>query len=127
MKQNIVIVGALSLMLGLGAGYVIGSREPAPGAHVMPNGTQMTDTDMSMGSAMEDMNAALKGKTGDEFDKAFLEQMTVHHQGAVEMAQAALTSAKHDELKQMARDIISAQTKEIGQMKTWMTDWYEQK
>ncbi len=117
----------LALMVGFGGGYVVAAREPAVGDHVMPNGIQMNDTDMSMGSAMEDMNAALKGKTGDEFDKVFLSEMIVHHRGAVEMAKAVLVDGKHEELKQLARDIIAAQTKEIAQMQTWAGDWYGQK
>lgn len=44
-------------------------------------------------------------------------------QGAIEMARKALTSAKHEEIKQMARDIISAQQREIDQMNQWLRDW----
>ena len=32
----------------------------------------------------------LKNKTGDDFDKAFIEQMIIHHQGAIEMATLVL-------------------------------------
>ncbi len=77
--------------------------------------------------SMNGMTAALNGKTGDEFDKAFLALMIEHHKGAVDMAEAVLKSAKHEELKVLARDIISAQTKEIEQMNIWMKAWgYEQ-
>lgn len=69
---------------------------------------------------------SMHGKTGDDFDKTFMQEMIIHHQGAIEMAQAALQSAKHDEIKQMANDIIAAQTKEIDQMKGWQKQWYNQ-
>jgi uncharacterized protein (DUF305 family) len=52
--------------------------------------------------------------------------MIVHHEGAVEMAEAALEHAKHEELKTMANAIISAQTSEIAQMKQWLRDWYNE-
>lgn len=73
---------------------------------------------------MSGMTAGLSGKTGDEFDRAFLAEMIVHHQGAVSMAQAALASARHQEIKTMAQNIISAQNSEIAQMKEWQKSWY---
>lgn len=72
---------------------------------------------------MDSMNAQLKGKTGDDFDKTFLSLMTQHHQGAIDMATQAKQNAKHPELKTMADDIISAQSREIEQMKTWKNQW----
>lgn len=78
----------------------------------------------SMHGQMDDMTASLSGKTGDEFDKAFLEEMIVHHEGAVDMANMALASAGHEEIKAMSRDIIDAQTKEIATMKEWLNTWY---
>jgi len=80
----------------------------------------MGDSEMTMG----DMVNSLKGKTGDDFDKTFISEMIVHHEGAVEMAEAALKNAKHEEIKKMAEDIISAQTREIDQMKEWQRSWY---
>lgn len=67
--------------------------------------------------------AALKDLKGDDFDKAFIEEMILHHQGAVDMAKLIETNAKHNELKQLGQDIISAQSKEIDMMQTWQTDW----
>lgn len=127
MSKATAVYATLTLLIGFGAGYAIAGREPAVGAHVMPSGEQMSDTDMSMGSAMADMTAALDGKSGDAIDKAFLADMIVHHEGAVDMARAVLERGKHEELKQMARDIIAAQTKEIAQMQIWFADWYGQK
>jgi uncharacterized protein (DUF305 family) len=80
---------------------------------------------MDMKSMMQDMNAGLVGKTGDEFDKAFLSEMIVHHQGAVEMAQVVLKNSKRPELIKLANDIIAAQTKEIDMMKGWQTQWFK--
>ena len=34
-----------------------------------------------------------------------------------------LTGAKHPELQKMGQDIITAQNKEIEQMKKWQKDW----
>jgi len=89
----------------------------------MSDGAVMTD-DSGMTSAMGSMTAGLMGKTGDAFDREFLLEMITHHQGAVDMAKQALTDANHAEIKQMAQDIITAQTKEIGQMQGWQKSWY---
>ncbi len=124
MDKNTVIIALITLVIGFGGGYLVAGREPAVGTHVMPNGMMMDDNGMSMGGAMNDMMAGLGGKKGDEFDKAFLSGMIVHHQGAVQMAEAALANAKHDEIKQMAHAIITAQTGEISQMKDWQKSWY---
>ncbi len=118
-----IIIGALG---GLLLGLVIW-RLPVTGnkygTHMMPDGTMMHGS-MDMASMMADMNAALAGKTGDEFDRAFLAEMIVHHEGAVEMAQLALTNAKRQEIKDLSQAIISAQNTEIAQMKGWLTQWY---
>lgn len=79
-----------------------------------------------MQGSMDEMMEGLRGKTGDQFDQAFLSEMIMHHQGAVKMAEAALTGAKHQEIRDMAQDIISAQTGEIDQMRMWQKSWYVQ-
>lgn len=89
----------------------------------MPDGTMMGGDGSSMSSMMMDMNAALRGKTGDEFDKAFLSEMIVHHQGAIDMAELALTNAGKQEIKDLSKAIITAQTKEIAEMKAWQKSW----
>lgn len=97
------------------------------GTHMMPNGEMMGNGgSMSMVDMMTSMNAELQGKTGDAFDQAFLSEMIVHHQGAVEMAKLALTNAKHQEIKDLAKAIIAAQNKEIGDMQTWQKSWFQQ-
>lgn len=83
----------------------------------------MDHSAMGMMDEMAGMNTALEGKTGDNFDKAFIEQMIMHHQSAIDMAAPGEQNAKHQEVKDLTRAIISAQTKEIQQMKQWQKDW----
>ncbi len=128
-KKKIIAIAAVALAAGIFTGYCFGvnslADEPLTSMHQMPDGSMMSDGG-SMRGMMVDMNAALGGKTGDEFDREFLSEMIVHHEGAVDMAQAALRSAKHLEIKSMANDIISAQMREISQMKAWLKSWYNQ-
>ncbi len=67
----------------------------------------------------------LSGKFGNDFDKAFLDEMIVHHEMAVEMANLALKEAQHQELKDLSNAIISSQDKEINQMKSWRSLWFK--
>jgi uncharacterized protein (DUF305 family) len=60
----------------------------------------------------------------DELDKIFLVDMIVHHQGAVDMAKLLQKGTKRPELQKMANDIITAQTKEITMMQTWLKEWF---
>lgn len=85
-----------------------------------PNNNSMDHGDSG---SMSDMNEALQGKTGDEFDKEFITQMIEHHNGAIDMAKQAQMNAGHDEIKNLSNEIITAQEKEINQMKQWQMDW----
>lgn len=86
------------------------------------NPTTSTATSMSSMS-MDDMTADLKGRTGDDFDKAYIADMIAHHEGAVAMAKLSANNAKHDEIKTLSLAIIKAQEKEISDMKQWQMNW----
>jgi uncharacterized protein (DUF305 family) len=66
----------------------------------------------SMGMARE-----MVMENGKYSDKAFIDAMVPHHQGAVEMAEVALQNAKHERIKQLSRNIISTQQAEIEELK----------
>lgn len=51
--------------------------------------------------------------TADDVDQAFAGMMIGHHTGAIRMARLAEEKAGHDEVKQLAGDIITAQQREI--------------
>jgi len=79
----------------------------------------------NMDDMMDDMMSEINGKTGDSFDKAFIDQMTIHHQGAIVMAEEALKVSKRPEILKLANDIISAQNSEIDQMASWKASWFK--
>jgi uncharacterized protein (DUF305 family) len=62
----------------------------------------------------------------EPFDKAFIGAMIPHHQSAIEMAQVAYEKSKVPEIKELAKNIVSAQQREIEQMKQWRKEWYPQ-
>lgn len=73
----------------------------------------------SLGMSMHEMGMSMDTgmlKTANPFDPAFLKMMLPHHKGAVMMAQIELDKGKDAKLKALAKDIISAQNKEIAEM-----------
>ena len=117
------------ILTGLVAGYSVNNNNTGMmrmmGINTSSASGEMIDNSMSDhgGMSMESMSDTLDNKTGNSFDKAFLAEMIDHHQGAIDMANAAKKNAKHDEIKQMADDIITAQSKEIKQMRAWQSAW----
>lgn len=65
-------------------------------------------------------------ETTTDFDRAFIEEMIPHHQMAVMMAQMLERTTNRPEMKQLAKDIIEAQTQEINSMRDWYRQWYGQ-
>lgn len=129
MNKEAILYGVIGLLAGaiitgFGAAYAVNNNHQGMmnmmGMHSNTTSQgMMDDADMSM----SDMTSSLKAKTGDDFDKAFVSEMIAHHQGAIDMANLAKQNAKHDEIKNLANDIVTAQTKEINEMKTWQTQW----
>ncbi len=106
------------LLFGL-VGFLLGGLLASLGATTLDK----QGDSAAPGMTMTQMTESLKNKTGDDFDKLFLSEMIDHHQGAIDMAKLAQNQAKHQEVKSLAGDILSAQSKEIDLMQTWQGDW----
>ena len=52
-------------------------------------------------------------KQAKPFDRGFIDMMIPHHQGAIRMARVELAKGSNPQAKQLATQIIAAQTKEI--------------
>lgn len=76
--------------------------------------------------AMDDMHKGMSDvkPTGDA-DVDFVKGMIPHHQGAVDMAKILLEKGKDPELRQLAKDIIASQEKEITMMQRWLKEHQE--
>lgn len=77
----------------------------------------MSHSDMGMGDT-----AMLR--TADPFDRAFIDMMVPHHEGALKMAKVQLERGADEPTKRLARQIVSAQQQEIAQMQGWREQWY---
>jgi uncharacterized protein (DUF305 family) len=128
-SKEAVLYGIIGLLVGLlvtgyAAGYAVNN------SHNSMMRMMGMDTARVRGPAtnhsemsMAEMTEQLKGLQGDEFDQAFIEMMIAHHEGAVDMAELIPTRALHAEVKTLGEAIITAQTKEIADMKQWQRDW----
>ncbi len=74
---------------------------------------------MNMAADVEALRSA-----SEPFDLAFIDAMIPHHQSAIDAAKAAESRAERAEIKQLAREIITAQQREIDQMRQWRASWY---
>ena len=62
----------------------------------------------------------------DYADQRFIIMMIPHHDGAIAMADLALTRAKRPEIRALAKRIKSSQASENVQMRAWFRQWYGQ-
>jgi uncharacterized protein (DUF305 family) len=62
----------------------------------------------------------------EPFDKAFINAMIPHHQSAIYMANVALKNTNNPRIRELANNIVDAQTREIEQMKEWRQQWYQE-
>ncbi len=63
-------------------------------------------------------------ETAEPFDREFIDMMVPHHQGAIAMARVVLDKGQDSEVKELAQEIIDAQSREIGEMNTWREKWF---
>lgn len=130
MKKESILYGTIGILAGLliagfTAGYAVNNNQSGMmrmmgiNQEVMDRMHPSGHDQMSMG----EMSTQLQNKTGDDFDKTFIEMMISHHQGAIDMANLAIDKGKHDEIKKLGEAIITAQMQEIEEMQQWQKDW----
>jgi uncharacterized protein (DUF305 family) len=68
-------------------------------------------------AGMNHMDGAMMIRGKRPFDRAFIDHMIPHHEGATRMAEVVLPETRDRELRRLAEEIIAAQRKEIAEMK----------
>lgn len=83
------------------------------------------DARVTMQKEMKEMVETVKNTEGEDRDKAFIDQMIMHHQAAITMSQSVLQTTERTEIKELAKKIIEAQTSEIKTMVDWRKEWFQ--
>jgi len=80
-------------------------------------GTGAMDMGAMPGAMTPEMMGQLTAAQGAEFDRMFLEMMTAHHNGAIEMARTEQAEGQNPQALDLAATIGSDQTAEVEQMR----------
>ncbi|MBD3752548.1 MAG: DUF305 domain-containing protein [Micrococcales bacterium] len=89
----------------------------------MPGAGGMAGMGHDNGMMSDDDMSTLAAASGPDASRLFLEQMIVHHEGAIEMAQDELDSGSSPDVRELAEAIIIAQTAEIATMRTLLAEF----
>ena len=119
-RHNRIASAAAIIALAAASLAPLAQAQPAKpqssAAMPMTAASGMSGGAMDMKSMMKENNDKMgsMAMTGNQ-DVDFAMMMKLHHQGAIDMAEAELKNGKEPQMKKMAKDIIAAQKKEIAQ------------
>jgi len=99
----------IALLVGVIGGLVYANHDGNGFMNMGHNHSMMNDDQPANESSM----------TGS--DAMFFQMMIPHHQQAIDTSNLAITTSKNVELVALAHVIADGQTKEIAQMKAWLT------
>jgi uncharacterized protein (DUF305 family) len=113
------VIAATLLLASCGGAGSGSSQKGANGGSRGDGGSGMQGMDHgSMGMGSGGMAREMVMENGKYSDRAFIDAMVPHHQGAIDMAEVALENAEHEEIRSLAEDIVSAQEAEIEELKS---------
>ncbi len=123
--MNIKIIGAVvvSGALGFGLCTAISTSSETKSDSISHETTTMNQ-EVSMEEQVKQLSGELDDKTRNALDRAFVENMIVHHEGAIEMAEKVVDQTKRPEVKALAEEIIATQGAEVETMNGWLKQWY---
>ena len=115
LAASIAALPSLALAQGASHGGHSGHSTPAQAA-------QTPDTPATKGyrEANAKMHRDMDIKYSGDADVDFVRGMIPHHQGAIDMAKVALGSAKDEQIRKWATDVIREQEREIAEMQAWL-------
>ena len=123
----------------LAAAGLIGCGQAGSNANSMNHNSVMKNSSSSMNMNGMDHNSMPKNSdmsmdhsemksspnaVSQPYDLQFIDTMTAHHKGAIEMAKMVNGKTQNPDIKKFASQIIADQEKEIAQMKDWRDKWF---
>ncbi|MEO7539564.1 MAG: DUF305 domain-containing protein [Pyrinomonadaceae bacterium] len=132
MKINLLLIAILVIAaIGFGCGTQTSVTNANSMAGMNHNGANMPMNAMNgnmQGISNANMDHSMMKSSANAasapYDLQFIDTMTAHHQGAVDMAVQAYRRAEHAEIKSLAANITSSQQSEMADMKGWRDKWF---
>jgi uncharacterized protein (DUF305 family) len=122
-RTTLFTTAAALALAGLAACGTTAAGSSTSSGPVTPSATSSVSATGVMSSAAGMPMPAAPAGPHNQADITFAEQMTVHHQGAIAMADLAPTRASTAQVKTLAAQIKAAQAPEIKQMAGWLAAW----
>ncbi|EFQ82885.1 hypothetical protein HMPREF0063_12094 [Aeromicrobium marinum DSM 15272] len=111
------IIAAQDPEIALMTGWLDDWDEDVPGDMGDMSGMDHGGDGQMAGMMSPEQMSDLRGSTGPEFDRLFLEQMIEHHEGALEMAVREQSDGRFTDAIALAQEIERTQMAEIARMK----------
>ncbi len=124
-KTSVLAFSFVALASVIGSIFTACSSQQAENK-VISNTSDASTPQMNHDGMMNHSMVMDLGVADTNYDLRYIDAMTLHHLGGVEMAKEALQKSQHPEIKRLAEDIIRTQNKEIAEMKQWRQAWYPQ-
>lgn len=130
------LFAVLAVIVLLVAGVGFTSATVRAGSMMSGSETNGRGMDSMMGNGMGSMGSMMgrDGASGmqamgsfDEdkpFDLQFIDQMIMHHEGAIMSSEHMISDSKRPELRELAANIEESQSEQIDQMREWRGEWY---
>lgn len=113
-------------LTGGGIAWAAAAQSSDGGGQSPSMGEGMSMMDMMGGMSGMGSGSGGMGEFSDDkpFDLQFIDQMTMHHQGALMSTRAMIADSERPELRELAAAIETSQTAQIEQMQAFRTEWY---
>lgn len=102
-----------------------GMNHNSANSNSMPVNSKMDDSGMDHSSMNHSDMKSDSSAASAPYDLQFIDTMTAHHEGAVDMAKMVDGRTQRAEMKAFAQKIIADQNKEIEQMNEWREKWFK--
>jgi uncharacterized protein (DUF305 family) len=120
---TLIVAGIGFTSAAVQAGSRMGSAADGPGMGSMMGGGMMGEGGMGsmMGGSMQPMGSFDEDEL---FDLQFIDQMIMHHEGAIMSSEHMISDSERPELRKLAASIQKSQSAQIDRMQAMRKDWY---